>query len=407
VAGKPAGKKMAFRNRLMAIPITIPRLGWNMEEGIFHGWLKADGEPVRAGEMLFRLESEKATEEIECLDAGVLHIAPGGPAEGDTVAVGAVIGHLLQAGESEAPMVAAREPASVALHEPEAPARAAVVEAPSPTQSPISSPRARRVAAELGVDLTKLKGSGRNGRIRERDIRAAAPVAATGKVVPLSSVRRASAAHLEKSARSTVPVTLTTTADATNLVNLRQQFKATARADEPVPTLTDFFVKLSALRLEKDPLLAARWADDHLVLPEDIHIGIAVDTDAGLLVPVVQRAQALSLRQLAAQTRDLIERARHGKLATKDLQGGVFTITNLGMFGIDAFTPIIHYPQCAILGVGRIRRLPVFVGEKVEPRDQVTLSLTFDHRVVDGSPAARFLQALSMSIENPGPALMA
>jgi pyruvate dehydrogenase E2 component (dihydrolipoamide acetyltransferase) len=253
----------------------------------------------------------------------------------------------------------------------------------------ISSPRARRVATELGIDISKLQGSGRNGRIRERDVRAATQTGETGKGVALSSVRKAGVERLVKSVRSTVPVTLTTTADVTELVKRRKQLAV---------GFTDLFVKATAFALQQHPLLAARWADDHLVLPETVNIGIAVDTDAGLLVPVIPDAASLSVQQIAERSRELIGRARTGKLTSKDFQNGNFTITNLGMFGIDAFTPIINYPECAILGLGRIRRLPVFVDDKVVARDEVALSLTFDHRVVDGAPAARFLQALSSQL---------
>ena len=197
-----------------------------------------------------------------------------------------------------------------------------------------------------------------------------------------------------------------TTADATNLVALRRQFKAALSNKDSAPGFMDFFVKLAALALERHPLMTARWAEDHLVLASQINLGIAVDTAAGLVVAVVHDVPSLSLRQLAAQSRDLIERARQGKLATQDMQGGVFTITNLGMFGIDAFTPVINYPECAILGIGRMRRIPACAGDKIVAQDQVTLSLTFDHRIVDGAPAAQFLQTLSQAVENPGPWLM-
>jgi pyruvate dehydrogenase E2 component (dihydrolipoamide acetyltransferase) len=263
-----------------------------------------------------------------------------------------------------------------------------------PVATGIASPRARRVAAELGVEWTKLQGTGAGGRIRERDVRAAAQGIA--KIVRFSSVRKAGVERLVKSAQTTVPVTLTTTADVSELVKLRQQHKV---------GINDIFVKVTAFALQQHPLLGARWADDHLMLPETINIGIAVDTDAGLLVPVVHDAAKLSLTEIGGRTRDLIERAHAGKLQPKDMQGGVFTITNLGMFGIDAFTPIINWPECAILGLGRIRRVPVFVEDNVVARDQVTLSLTFDHRIVDGAPAARFLQTLTKFIEHPGTGL--
>jgi len=370
----------------MATPITVPRLGWNMEEGVFAGWLKADGAPVRAGETLFRLESEKATEEIECLENGIVCISLDGPATGDTVVVGAVIGYLVQPGE-RAPFENPTPLAAAASHKP------------------ASSPRARRVARELGVDWTKVPGTGRTGRIRERDVRAAAP--APQKTFTSGSIRKTIAERLQTSHLSTAPVTLTTTVDATNLVQLRNQFKAAMQAGgDLVPSYTDFLVKLSAIALGKHPLLNASWTDEQIVLTEAIHIGIAVDTEAGLLVPVVRAVPSLTLKQLAARSRDLIDRARRRQLAAEEMQGGTFTVTNLGAFGIDAFTPIINYPQCAILGVGRIQCRPVAIDRQVTARDQVTLSLTFDHRIVDGSPAAQFLQTLSRIIENPGPWLI-
>lgn len=357
----------------MAIPITIPRLGWNMEEGVFLGWLKADGDAVRPGDMLFRLESEKSAEEIECHDAGILRIAPNGPKEGDTVPVGCLIGYVAGVGEElqiADGKLQIEEKTAAKLGEV-SPVRGRV------TTTIAASPRARRVAAELGVDWTTLQGTGRGGRIRERDVRAGTNL----KTVPLTSVRKAGVKLLIQTIRNTVPVTLTTQADATELVKLREHGKV---------TITDVFVRLTAQALQQHPLLAARFADDHLVLPDTINIGIAVDTDAGLVVPVIHNAATLSLAEIADHSRNLIERARAGKLTSKDLHGGVFTITNLGMFGIDAFTPIINYPEAAILGVGCIRH------------GQVTLSLTFDHRVVDGAPAARFLQTLVQALEAPG-----
>jgi pyruvate dehydrogenase E2 component (dihydrolipoamide acetyltransferase) len=230
--------------------------------------------------------------------------------------------------------------------------------------------------------------------------------AAAGTAAPVSAIRKAIAERLTTSLRSTAPVTLTTTADASNLVNLRSQFKAVAGEGEAVPGYTDFVVKLAAAALHRHPTLGARWEGEGIVVPQSIDIGIAVDTDAGLFAPVVRDVPALGLRQVAARTRDLAERARQGALRAADMEGGVFTVTNLGAFGVDAFTPIINYPQCAVLGVGRIQKRPVVDGEQVVVRDQVTLSLTFDHRVVDGAPAARFLQTLTRLLENPGPWLM-
>jgi pyruvate dehydrogenase E2 component (dihydrolipoamide acetyltransferase) len=203
-----------------------------------------------------------------------------------------------------------------------------------------------------------------------------------------------------ESRQQTAPVTLTATADATNLVNLREQFKT---AGGGVPAYTDFLLKLVALALQQHPMLAARWTDDGLQPAARIDIGLAVDTDAGLLVPVVRDVPTLGLRQLTEQTRVLIDRARRGVLTTAEMSGGCFTLTSLGVFGVEFFTPIINHPECAILGVGAIKRVPVMDGDRVVGREQLPLSLTFDHRVVDGAPAARFLQTLCKLIDSPSP----
>jgi pyruvate dehydrogenase E2 component (dihydrolipoamide acetyltransferase) len=381
----------------MAIPITVPRLGWNMEEGAFGGWLKRDGDAVRPGDALFTLESEKATEEIESLDAGFLRIPPDGSKPGDRLGVGAVIGYLVESVDEAmpTPSVAAGSAPTVgekrAVNEDES--RAA-----NQRGSGRISPRARRAARELGIDWTGLRGTGKNGRIREHDIRSAVGPD-TGSITPPSPIRRAIVARLTESQRTTVPVTLTITADATNLVRLRNDFRIVGA--EPVPSYTDLLVMLAAGALAKHPLLAAQWTDLGIRLPSAIHIGIAVDTDAGLLVPVVRNVPALDLQVLARLARELVDRARTGRLSPNEMQGGVFTVTNLGGYGIDAFTPVINPPECAVLGVGRIAKRPAVVGDMVVPREQVTLSLTFDHRIVDGAPAARFLQELVRAIEEP------
>jgi pyruvate dehydrogenase E2 component (dihydrolipoamide acetyltransferase) len=395
----------------MAIPITVPRLGWNMEQGTFAGWLRVDGACIRAGEPLFSLESDKSTEEIECLDPGMLHIPPDGPRVGDILAVGAVIGYLLREGE---PAPQARgstgsgSPQATHPAEFQRQARGRHDERSArPGRRPAASPRARRSASDLGIDWMAATGTGRTGRIRERDVRAAA----TGQVaedtlLPLTTMRKTIAERMVLGHSATAPVTLTTTADATNLVNLRRQLKAAAATGDLVPSYTDLIIKLVAAALQTNPLLRARWSADGIIVSGVIDIGIAVDTARGLLVPVLRDVPALGLRQLAERSNALIERARQGKLSAEEMRGGTFTVTNLGAFGIDAFTPIINFPQRAVLGVGRIRRRPAVVGDRLEVRDEVTLSLTFDHRIVDGAPAARFLQTLGLLIESSEPALV-
>lgn len=396
----------------MPIDITIPRLGWNMDEGVFVGWLKKDGDPVKAGDPIFSLETDKSVQEIESLDSGTLRVLSPGPQPGEMLAVGTVIGHIVSPGETDP--VTAIEPTR-----DEAPARAATpTEAENrsrgETRAELSqtvvrgSPRARRKARELGIDWTRLAGSGRGGRIRERDVLAAASgglfdADGTARSLPIDATRRTIAERMMESARSTAPVTLTTNIDATNLVNLRQQFKA---ADAAGIGYNDVVIKLSALALERHEIMNSRWEGDRIVQPRGIHIGLAVDTEAGLVVPVIRDVPNLTLRQISAQARELTDRARRRKLKPEEMLGGTFTVTNLGPYGVEAFTPIINLPQCAILGLGRIQDHSVLAQHQLVSRSRMTLSLTFDHRIVDGAPAARFLQTLSGLLENPSPWLM-
>ena len=429
----------------MAHEVTVPRLGWSMDEGTFGEWLKRDGEFVDKGQALFVLEGEKSAQDIESFDSGILRIPPHGPKSGDTVKVGQVLAYLVAEGESapfggagsaaaassSASPATKSAPAAVAASAapkmPEAkpanqPAPAAVA-APVPAVSKAAvfhkaSPRARRRAAELGIDWGTLTGSGSTGRIRERDVVAAtkgqrdghshAASLEPGTVQPVSRLRKTIATRMLAGAHETAPVTLTIKCNATNLASLRQQFRATRKsAEEIVPDYNDLIVKLTALVLADYPALTARWSEREIVHASELHLAVAVDTPAGLLAPVVRNVPQLPLRQLSAEIRRLAAAARDGKLPESELQGGVFTITNLGMFGIEAFTPIINLPQVAILGVGAIIREPAVIDDEIEVRERVTFSLTFDHRAVDGAPAARFLAELRQAIEQPGPWLMA
>jgi pyruvate dehydrogenase E2 component (dihydrolipoamide acetyltransferase) len=407
-----------------------------MEEGTFSEWLKHDGDSVAAGDLLFVLENDKASQEVESLDSGVLHIPADAPKPGDKVIVGQLLGYLLGEGES---IPVADLPADATPTLPGTPSAPPVV-APMSVSSaqrgadaPIISPRARRVAAELGVDWVRVLGTGRDGRIREADIRNAA---ATQQPKGLSSTRKTIAERTLASQQKTVAVTLHTTADATALVQLRHELKSekflTPRsgsvsdgtnrppldkgglqggldeenaAETIVPTYNDILVKLVAAALQKHPVLNSRWEEETLRTCSSIHIGIAVDTEAGLLVPVIRDVTTLTLKEVALGSRNLIERAHSKRLKADDLSGSTFTVTSLGSFGIDAFTPIINYPECTILGVGRILRQPVAVDETIALRDIITLSLTFDHRALDGAPAARFLQTLTKLVESPLTAL--
>jgi len=396
----------------MAEAIVMPRLGWTMTEGTLIEWLKEDGEVVEAGELLFTVESDKSVSEVETFSGGILHIPPAAPQPGDAVAIGAVLGYLLEPGE-EKPGGAATTPdataAAVSTSYTAEPTPARIVEQ---TRIPVStalsteptiSPRARRVAAELGVDWRLLAGKGREGRISENDVRAAAQAASTapsaGELRPVTRIRKMIALHLGASARATVAVTLTTEADATELVSVRSKFRDSLGPE--APTYDALLIKLTARALGEHPLLNASWQEDQILVLGAVHLGMAVDTDDGLLVPVIRDAHAKSLQQIAADARSLATKARQGRLMLDDMKGGTFTLTNLGAYGIDTFTPIINLPQSAILGVGRIAEKPAVHDGQVVPRARMALSLTFDHRVLDGGPAARFLDRVRTFVEQP------
>lgn len=396
----------------MSHEIRIPRLGWSMEEGTFVGWLKKPGESVRVGEPLFELEGDKATQTIEAVDAGILHLLPEAPAAGAVVSVGALLGYLLAEGES---LPGDRSTPTVAtVREPPRPA-SVLPATPSLKTLAVASPRAKRVAKELGVDWTFLQGSGRDGRIREADVRAESARrpheanAPPSRAVPPSRRRRTIAERLRVSRDRTVPVTLTTTLDATNLVGLREQFRAaTSRI---VPAYTDIVACVVAQVLTRHPHVAARRQDNletwSQASPEGFDIGLAVHSEEGLLVPVLRAVGRTPLLKVAEQARALIERARAGKLTAAEMQGGVFTITNLGAYGIEAFTPVINYPEHAILGLGAIRREAVVLSDdRLAPRERMTLSLTFDHAALDGVPAAAFLRDVAAALTTPAAVLL-
>ena len=276
---------------------------------------------------------------------------------------------------------------------------------------------AKRLAKSAGIDLAELAAQKPGQQIRRADVEAAiaarekeeipspAPVASTpttGDVMPVTPIRRIIAQRMLEGSQATAPVTLTTEADATDLVAVREQFKAALGPRKlAIPTYTDLLIKLTSIALSEHPLLNAIWQEDEIIVPDSIHIAVAVDVEEGLIVPVIRDVPAKSIQQIAEESRKLAQEARSRKLSVDDLQGGTFTITNLGTYGIDAFTPIINLPQCAILGVGRIIEKPAMFEGEMAPRQMLALSLTFDHRVVDGGPAARFLNTVREYVEQP------
>ncbi len=282
---------------------------------------------------------------------------------------------------------------------------------------PKATPLAKKVAAEQGLPLTGLTGTGPGGRVVRADVEGtaapapvvaptaapvAAPAPAAGQTIPMAGVRARIAERMANSAHTTARVTLTTEVDATHLVAARTRLKD-AYAKELGFSIgyNDILAAICARALRELPYMNARLEGDQIRLLGEVHIGMAVDTDRGLLVPVIRNADRLGIVGIAKALRELVARAREGKSGPSELTGGTFTITNLGMFGVDAFTPIINLPECAILGVGRIKPVPAAVNGQVVVQERMWLSLTHDHRLVDGAPAARFLQRIAQLIEEP------
>ena len=387
--------------------IVMLRLGWSTEEGALIEWLKKDGDPVRTGDVVCVIESDKAQVEVESFETGMLRIPVGSPPLGTKVPVGTVLGYVLAPGETLPAVRSPSPPSSLSTSGTstgDGPgqrvlATSTVAFPARRAGGPTASPRARRIATQLGVDWKVLRGSGRTGRIVERDVRAV-------EGARPDTVRRLIGERMSASVRTTAPVTLTTDANATELVRVRTVLQAAARAaGAPSPSYTDCLVKLVAVALTEHPALNASLDGARVVRHQAIHVGVAVDTPRGLLACVLRDAPGKSLATLAAESAALIAAARAGTVSPDALGGGTFTVSNLGAYEIDAFTPIINLPECAILGVGRIVARAVVVDEatgRIEARKMVALSLTFDHRVVDGAPAARFLQRVKQLVERPG-----
>jgi pyruvate dehydrogenase E2 component (dihydrolipoamide acetyltransferase) len=416
----------------MATEVVLPKLGLTQEEGTIVRWLKAEGGRVQKGEPLFEVMTDKATLEVEAPASGVLLriLVP----EGGTAPVAApiaLIGEPGEAAQAPAPAGGAQPPARGARAGAGSGDRSAAGARPGSSEgdgarvaSPAGrvriSPRARALAASRGVDVRTLAGSGPGGRILERDVQRAlaagaapvpagapprpAPAAAPAAPPAAAAARMRSiiARRMMESLHSTAQLTLTTEVDMAEAVRLREEIGPELERREGVrPTVTDLVVRAAALALRDHPAVNARWEGEGVRRLEEVHIGVAVALDEGLVVPVVRHADRATLAQISAAVRDLSERARERRIRPDEMEAGTFTVTNLGMFEVDAFTPILNPPEAGILGVGRLHRKPVAAGDRVEIRPMMVLSLTFDHRVVDGAPAAQFLQRLKHVLEHP------
>ena len=370
----------------MPVEVVMPKFGLTMQEGKIQQWFKAEGEAIETGQPLFEVETEKVLYEVEAPANGrvakLLY-----PIE-STVPCAHVVAVIAVEGEDPTAVAAAYTARAPTAPPPASPGAAPVSAraAGGPSGAIVATPAARKLAKDRGVDLSTVKGTGPGGRITREDVEAA-PLAPASGGIPLHGMRRSIADRMLKSVQSTAQLTIMTEADVTALVARRKQLKTQFRL-----TFTDMVIAAAAGALVAHPRLRVT-AEGDLVQPQaEINVGVAVALEEGLIVPVLRHADTKSLQQIAEESRQLAERARAGSLGVDEVRGGTFTITNLGMYGIDAFTPIIHQPQVAILGVGRIVQKPAVHDGQIAVRWMMTLSLTFDHRIVDGAPAAAFLQ---------------
>jgi len=445
----------------VAIEVLLPKLGLTMETGLIEEWLVTAGTLVQPGEPLMRLATDKVEVDVEAEAAGLFHPAV---AQGSELPPGALVGWLLEEGEAVPATSAAAPSAPTAAPHPAEPVVAAepgALTPPTQTGRQFVSPNARRVARERGVDVTQLRGTGPSGRVITADVidaleqpavaasaaqaqgpgvvsplvrrdavaagldlgavpagpggkirradviaaaarQGAAPPGLPAQVIPLTGMRGVIASRMHASLQEMAQLTLGTDATMDAAVDLRARLKEQwSAAGIAVPTITDFIVRAAALALVRHPRLNASVQEQSILVQSDINVGIAVALDDGLIVPVVKNADQLPLSSIAAETKRLAAGSRTGKLALPDLEGGTFTVSTLGSFGIDFFTPVITPGQVAILGVGRLRESVRWDGATPVRTQVLTLSLTFDHRAVDGAPAADYLRAVVDQLQNP------
>ena len=425
----------------MAIVINMPRLSDTMTEGVVAKWHKQIGDSVNEGDLLAEIETDKATMEFEAFpgqEGKLLYIGTG---EGETAPVDTVLAILgedgedieaLKGGEATAPAAATEAPAAPAPAAPAAPAPAsAASSAPAPVAAapsavaPVAtetdgsikaSPLARKLAAEKGVDLAMVKGSGDHGRIVKRDVDsfnpaihsspqpgiAMAPAAPTGVEsftdTPVSQMRKVIASRLSESKNTAPHFYVTMDIDMDNAIAARKAMNASG---EVKISFNDLVVKACALALKKHPVINSSWMGDFIRANHHVHIGVAVAIEDGLLVPVLRHADQMPLATISASVKDLAGKAKDKKLQPSDWEGNTFTISNLGMFGVEEFTAIVNPPDAGILAVGGIKQVPVVKDGQVVPGNVMKVTLSLDHRVADGASGAAFLQSVKGFLENP------
>ena len=431
----------------MSINILMPALSPTMTEGKLAKWHVKTGDDVKSGQVICEIETDKATMEVEAVDEGKIGqiVVPEG-AEG--VKVNAVIAILLEEGESALPAGAAPAPTSAPKSAPAtaAPAPATPAAAPAPAMPAASapppkpaaapsggrifaSPLAKRIAAERGLDLSRIKGTGPNGRIVKADVEHAVPAAAPApapaarpapapaapqsvfaapgdKRVPHTSIRKVIARRMLESKQTVPHFYLTVELEIDALLAARQAVNTVAEKKGTKVSVNDMMIKACAKALRDHPECNASWTEDEMIQYGAVDISVAVATDRGLITPIVRSADLKGLGQIASEMKDLAARAKTGKLKLEEFQGGGFTISNLGMFGINSFAAIINPPQAMILAVGVGEERPVVRKGQVVVRNTMSCTLAVDHRVVDGAMGAQYLQTLRAYVEQPASMLL-
>ena len=379
----------------MATEVLLPQWGMEMAEGTIVKWLKNEGDPIQEGEPLVAIETAKLETDLESIATGVLTyiVVP----EGATVPIRTVLAVIGEPGE-DVPRPAASTP-SVSSRGAASPVTPAPVSAGQDSARVQVVPAARRLAQQNGIELATVQGSGPGGRILIADVEQAIASSpqADAEAVPLTGMRRAIASRMMQSLHTMAQVTLTTEADLTSAMTLRAGLARQWDGLSPLPMV----IKATARALKDHPRLNAVQGEDQYQVMPSIDIGIAVSLEEGLITPVLRGADGKGLAQIAGESRELSSMVREGRAKPEDVTGGTFTITNLGAHDVDGFTPIINPPHVAILGVGRVVEKPVIHDGEIVKGRTMYLSLTFDHRIVDGSPAAEFLQTVRCYLEDP------
>lgn len=415
----------------MPINITMPALSPTMSEGNLAKWLKSEGDSIESGDVIAEIETDKATMEVEAVDDGVLGkiIVPDGT---EGVAVNSVIAVLLEEGESADDIgdIMAEEAPAPALAEtpkeeaPTAPAPKAPSKTPANKSGRVfASPLAKRLAKDAGIDLSTVKGTGPKGRIVKEDVeeakKAPKPLAATSSTVsyddpdikvnlygmaykelPNNNIRKVVAKRLTQAKQEMPHFYLSVDCVLDNLLSARKALNTAANGDYKI-SVNDFVIKAVAMALKAYPAANVSWSDDAIFQYLKSDISVAVSTPSGLITPIVKAAEDKGLKEISTQMKDLAGRARENKLAPEDFQGGSFTISNLGMFGVKSFSPILNPPQGAILAIGAGEQRAVALNGEVKVRTVMTCTLSVDHRCIDGSVGAEFLQFFKRNIENP------